>query len=254
MQFRRTDRATLGRVKDCDIGIAAGTGALVTFGTVSAENSVLNGSVKSNAVVDFHGGRKVATGAVVERPAPHPQDGLAFARCVRERNTRAEVIVVGHEGLPVVAKAEGELCAGVEFDLVLEEGAELVDPIDAATGALICASTERAVRTISPTPSPRRVRHAPPRSPYVSTIPTAPCPRAPRQGRSRRQPAASRDAPRQPAAQAGKEVRARSGSGFHLQEQDLAVADVLEGEPDPREVGAGGAGRFAVPEAGRPGG
>jgi hypothetical protein len=61
--------------------------------------------VKDDAVVEFDDGGEVAAGAVVEDAAAGAKDGLAVAGSVGERDTRVKVVVVGEEGLPVVAEA-----------------------------------------------------------------------------------------------------------------------------------------------------
>ena len=85
------------------------------------------------------GGGIVAAGAVVEDAGAGAEDGLAVARGVGEGDARTKVVVVVEEGLPVVAEADGELGAGVEFNLVLDEGSELVDPVESATDTPACA-------------------------------------------------------------------------------------------------------------------
>ena len=61
--------------------------------------------VEDDAVVEFDDGGEVATGAVVEDAGADAEDGFAVAGCVGERDARGEVVVVGEEGLPVVAEA-----------------------------------------------------------------------------------------------------------------------------------------------------
>ena len=61
--------------------------------------------VKDDAVVELDGGGEVAAGAVVEDAGAGAKDGFAVARSVGERDARAEVVVVGEEGLPIVAEA-----------------------------------------------------------------------------------------------------------------------------------------------------
>ena len=61
--------------------------------------------VEDDAVVELDDGGEVAAGAVVEDAGADAEDGFAVAGCVGERDSGGEVVVVGEEGLPVVAEA-----------------------------------------------------------------------------------------------------------------------------------------------------
>ncbi len=103
------------------------------------KDGVLNlHGVEGDAVVELDDGGKVAAGAVVEDAGADAEDGFAVAWSVRERDSGREIVVVGEEGLPIVTEAYGELEFWTEFDLVLNERAEFVDPIQSAAGTLLC--------------------------------------------------------------------------------------------------------------------
>ena len=70
------------------------------------KDRVLNlDGVEDDAVVELDDSGEVAAGAIVEDAAAGAKDGFAVAERVGERDTRAEVVVVGEEGLPIVAEA-----------------------------------------------------------------------------------------------------------------------------------------------------
>jgi len=101
--------AVLVGVRSADGGVELGEvgwiGAEVC-GWREGKDGVLNlYGVKDDAVVELDDGWEVAAGAVVEDAAAGAEDGFAVAGSVGERDTRAEVVVVGEEGLPVVTKA-----------------------------------------------------------------------------------------------------------------------------------------------------
>jgi len=93
--------------------------------------------VENDAIVQFERSGVVAASAVVEDTDAGAQNRLAFVRSVGEGDARRKIVVVGEVGLPVVAKAEGELKLRSDLDLILKEGADLVGPVEAASDALL---------------------------------------------------------------------------------------------------------------------
>ncbi|WP_433968650.1 hypothetical protein [Tunturiibacter gelidiferens] len=111
--------AVLDRVGRADVGVKTdeiGGDVVVVEAGRDGEGGILDlDGVEDDAVVELDGGGKVAAGAVVEEAGAGAEDGLAFAGGVGERDARGEVVVVGQEGLPVVAQAERGLEMGVSL-------------------------------------------------------------------------------------------------------------------------------------------
>ena len=133
--------AVLDRVGRADVGVKAdevGGDVVKVEARRDGEGRILDlDGVEDDTVVELDGSGKVAAGAVVEEAGASAEDGLAFARGVGERDAGREVIVVGQEGLPVVTQAERDLELRGELDLILDEGAQLIDPVESASEALL---------------------------------------------------------------------------------------------------------------------